>query len=629
MNMYAMHDSFDERFRSPLGARRLNDEVSLSIFLTVNASVKLKFWINGRENETQMLSSSYHYGKRAGYIYSCRITMPDTPCLVFYSFFISVCGKTYYYCGKHGEGFLTEEISSSYQITVYEPYSLPDWYKNCVMYQIFPDRFARSSESGGLSRVGTHVNAGKRVYLHTDWNEEVNYAPLPHESYYTPCDFFCGDLLGIEENLPYLKSLSVGCLYLNPVFEAESNHRYDTGDYMHIDGILGGDEAFFSLKNACQAENIRIMLDGVFSHTGADSVYFNKYGRYHTLGAYQSKNSEYFSWYDFIEYPQRYKSWWGFEDLPEVCEDDPSYRAFIEQVADKWKTSWRLDVADELTDDFIKFLRKRVKAANSEAVVIGEVWEDASDKHSKGIRRGYTNGDELDGVMNYPLRQNIVDFLMYKISAENFVYNMKAQQENYPEEFIKGSMNILGSHDTVRILTVLCNAPERDALPKEEQSKVIFSGNELTNGKKKVILAMIIQFATMGVPCIYYGDEIGMQGMADPFCRRTFDMKRTENNEILEAYRQIAGKRTSHAAFSGGQRLIAISDDVLAVERYACDKRAFCVVNRSGEERRVKIDKAGDGTVYTDALSSRVYSAYRNTLEFTLEAYGGAFLCSL
>ena len=261
------------------------------------------------------------------------------------------------------------------------------------------------------------------------------YTPLPSKKHYTPIDFYGGDLKGIAQALPYLAKLNVGCIYLNPIFESPSNHRYDTADYMKIDPVLGDEADLLRLYDECRRRNIRIMLDGVFSHTGDDSVYFNRYCRYDSVGAYNSKKSEYYEWYDFIDFPDRYRSWWGFLNLPEVNEDNTSYREFIRKVIKKWgllaNVSWRLDVADELTDSFIEFLREQISPYD--AVLIGEVWEDASNKQSYGKLRSYCSGKSLDGVMNYPFRSAVIDFLLHRITAYELAKILLVLQQNYPK----------------------------------------------------------------------------------------------------------------------------------------------------------------------------------------------------
>ncbi|MBQ9949893.1 MAG: glycoside hydrolase family 13 protein [Clostridia bacterium] len=626
--MFIYHNSFDIRFRSPFGAAKTGSTVKLSLFTTEPVYATLIWFRDNHRMEIPMTCTPYVLDDKSGFMHSAMLVAPNFPCLLWYSFMINTSDGTKFYCGRHGEGVLSTNIDFSYQITVYEPFTLPDSYKNAIAYQIFPDRFAKGDEKSINRGIIAHVNRGFPMYIHEDWDEEVCYLPRDFEEHYTPCDFFCGDLYGIEQRIPYLKKFSVGCIYLNPIFLSPSNHRYDTADYMHVDDVLGGDEAYFSLRNAAEKAGITIMLDGVFSHTGADSIYFNKYRHFSSCGAYNSKESPYSDWYSFTRYPDEYKSWWGFTNLPETDEDNPSYREYISRVINKWKCSWRLDVADELTDDFMRFFRKSAKKASENSVVIGEVWEDASDKFSKGHRRGYTDGDMLDGVMNYPLRQWIIDFLLGKISAYDFVYNVMSQRENYPDEFLRGCLNILSSHDTVRILSVLCNAPGRDELCAQMQQKLFFSGNELTKGKKKVILSFVIQCAMIGVPCIYYGDEQGMQGMADPFCRRTFREDQSAV-DFSEKVRIICETRSSHGSFMGEMQIQAFSKDIIIIRRYRDSANAYCVINRSESVVHVSTDAFPVSGVYRDVLSERVYNIRRGMAELELEPLEAVMLCSL
>ena len=249
--------------------------------------------------------------------------------------------------------------------------------------------------------------------IREDWGGQPYWRPNERGEV-TNSDYFGGTLRGIEEKLPYLKSLHVTCLYLNPIFEAHSNHRYNTADYTKIDPVLGTEEDFQSLCAAAGRLGIRVMLDGVFSHTGSDSVYFNRQGRYPQPGAYQSQQSPYFSWYHFISWPEKYHSWWGFETLPEVEETDNNYNKYIngrQGVVRKWlkkgASGWRLDVADELPDSFLDQLTEAAKEEKPDAVVLGEVWEDATTKESYGSRRRYLLGRQLDSVMNYPFRNAV------------------------------------------------------------------------------------------------------------------------------------------------------------------------------------------------------------------------------
>ena len=598
--MYALHDSFSEMFRRPFGARVCSSSVTLSLFTDTECDVSLSVWTDGGTYSVETQKKKSCFDGTDGFMHTADLTMPEKPGLVWYMFRIKCGNDTLFYCGSHGKGRIEHEPVRSYKITVHLPFALPDWYKKAVCYQIFPDRFARSENLGGLLRVSSHTNNGQEVYIHDDWDEDVLSAPRRFEEYYNPCDFFCGDLKGIEENIGYLRDLGVTCIYLNPIFQSPSNHRYDTSDYMSIDGILGGDDAFFSLKSACKKAKIHIMLDGVFSHTGADSIYFNKYNHFDSCGAYQSPQSPYYEWYSFSDYPDEYKSWWGHPTLPETDEDCMSFRSHIRDCIGKWGVSWRLDVADELTDGFLYFLHDTIKKENPDSVIIGEVWEDASDKHSKGHRRPYTDGNTLDGVMNYPLRRSIIDFLTMRISAYDFVFNTKKMQESYPHDFLCGCLNMLSSHDTERIITALsCNTNDKKA-----QQITDFCENALTFIEKKVILAMILLFFSEGVPCIYYGDEQGMEGGKDPFCRGTF---RRKDSDILRVCRLLGRLRSGDDAFFGKTDLSAYSDDILIITKRGQDTQYTAVVNRA--PCRTEVCIRTKQRIFTDVLTEkRVYA---------------------
>lgn len=634
----AFHNSFDTKYRRPFGAVTCGSRVWLSLFVSGAHSARLRLWVDEHE---EIVSGeripAVHDGVQ-GELYSFEADMPDHPCLVWYYFLIDTDGGTKFYSAHNGIGGFSEYPPNAYQITVYSAdFKTPDWFKRTVVYQIFPDRFRRGSVRGGLSRISAHTNRGRKVYLHDSWDEEVLYRPLPGEKHYSPCDFYGGDFEGIRASLPYLKSLNVGCLYLNPIFESPSNHRYDTADYMHADPVLGSDADADELAEACSKENIRVMLDGVFSHTGADSVYFNRYGSYDSVGAYNSRDSKYAGWYDFINYPDEYRSWWGFKNLPEVREDSPDYMAFIKSVLERWAnsgfSSWRLDVADELPDDFIRMLRRKLKSLNPDGVLLGEVWEDASNKHSMGSRRGYVNGDELDSVMNYPFREAVISFLMGHIDAHEFSFRLTAQRENYPEPFYLSTLNLLSSHDTVRILSVLGGAPGRDDLSREDQAVFKLTPDARALAKKRLMLAAAIQFSIPGVPCIYYGDEIGMEGMADPFSRRPMTWDKTDD-ELLSFYRTLSRARQYVPALNHGMAAFcAVTHDVFAVMRIQSGESAIIIINRSYHSSHITVSeddfKQGpDGEhmrisgTYRDALSGSEFVARDGTLSAELSGYG-------
>ena len=475
--------------------------------------------------------------EKTGYGWTITIKIAESG-LYFYTF--SIGKDVFVSCGEQELGYLSDQ-PNGFILTVYKSsYRTPKWFKGGVMYQIFPDRFCRK---------GTMPDIKGRIQRE-DWGGTPSYRPNEYGKVLNN-DFFGGNLAGIQSKLPYLKSLGVTVVYLNPIFEAASNHRYDTSDYMNIDPFLGTEKEFKQLIQEAENLGIRIILDGVFNHTGDDSVYFNKYGNYPSLGAYQSKDSPYYTWYCFQDYPNRYDSWWGIDILPQVNESSPEYQNFIFEeggVLKKWLQfgigGYRLDVADELPDFFLKKLRKSVKDSNKNAIIIGEVWEDASTKIAYSQRREYLHGKELDSVMNYPWKEAIISY-MYTGNASNLLSSIRAILNHYPKQTVDCLMNILGTHDTSRILTVLggINCNSKDEMASE---KAYLTAENRQKAIEKLKMAAVLQFTLPGVPCIYYGDENGMEGHIDPFCRRCFDWEHL-NVDLINFYKKLGEIRNKHS----------------------------------------------------------------------------------
>ena len=492
---------------------------------------------------------------------------------------------------KLGCGQLHKSIETSgiqpWQLTVFEEeYATPDWMKGGVMYQIFPDRFYRAS--------GDYALAPNKI-LRDDWGGQPNYRPNELGKVLNN-DFFGGNLKGVIEKLDYLASLKVSVIYFNPIFEAYSNHRYDTGDYMKIDPLLGTTEDFDQLIAEAEKRGIKVILDGVFNHTGDNSRYFNKYGQYDALGAYQSPDSPYFDWYRFRAFPESYESWWGIETLPAVNEASLSYQNFIlgnDGVLKTWLRhgigGYRLDVADELPDFFLQKLRNAVKEENPEAVIIGEVWEDASNKISYDVRRQYFQGRELDSVMNYPLKDAIIHFVRVGTTAL-LRETMAMLLDNYPKASLDCLMNSLGTHDTPRILTVLGNKACRD---KDEMAVTSLTDEEATRAKEKVRMAAVLQYTLPGVPCVFYGDEIGMQGYMDPFCRGCYTWDKAD--EALRAfYKKLGEIRTElfPDIFKDGEyREIFADTTCIVYERRKDDRCVIAYVNNSSCEYIINLQE--------------------------------------
>lgn len=472
-----------------------------------------------------------------------------------------------------------------WQLTCYEAgFATPDWLAGGVLYQIFPDRFAKSGEA----KVGVPTD---RV-MHGGWDEAPEWHP-DAQGRVRNNDFFGGDLKGIEGKLDYLKSLGVTCIYLNPVFESHSNHRYDTADYSRIDPLLGNEEDLRSLTAAAKERGIRILLDGVFSHTGADSIYFNRERRYAGDGAYNSMHSPYAGWYHFTRWPNEYGSWWGFDTLPEVDELSPDFMQYINGdggIVARWLeagvSGWRLDVADELPDGFLDALRARVKATDPDAIVLGEVWEDASNKESYGHRRRYLLGKQLDSVMNYPFRDAILGFLLGG-RAEEFTRIVWDVVENYPPQTLRLLMNHIGTHDTERAVTVLGGEPSYGR-GRSWQAAQRMNDKQRAVGLRRLQLAGLLQFALPGVPCIYYGDEAGLDGYRDPFNRGTYPWGR-EDVALVEWYRTLGAARAAATELAEGAFVPVDTgwDEVVCFLRRQGDRALLCAVNRGTEERQM------------------------------------------
>lgn len=437
---------------------------------------------------------------------------------------------------------------SKFQLTVYnDDVVFPKRFAGRIMYQIFVDRFNKGSKK---------VPTRKDAVIDDDWYNGIPPYYRPGDKEFLNNTFFGGTLWGVIEKLDYLKSLGVGVLYLNPIFTAFSNHKYDTGDYMSVDPMFGGDEALKELISQCHKRDILVMLDGVFNHTGDDSLYFNRYGKYETVGAYESKESPYYPWYRFINHPDEYHSWWGVKVLPGVDTNNPSFNEFvngtdgvIEHYTKMGVDAWRLDVADELSEAFIANLRKAARRVDADAMVLGEVWEDASNKISYGKRRRYFRGAELDSVMNYPLKNAIISYLTTS-EASNLYMTTRLLYYHYPKFVSDNLMNLLGTHDTERILTELGGAPyRRDS--KDVKATAVLSDDQKALAKDRLKIAYFLLCTMPGIPCIYYGDEIGMEGYEDPLNRRPYPWGK-EDKELLAFYRMMGKVRLKLPVLADG-----------------------------------------------------------------------------
>lgn len=565
MDIMLLHDSHNEFYRTPSGPAPAGSNVLIRLHCDEATSVVLRTWMTEELCYT-MLPTAEH-------VWEVAIPLPTTPGLFWYYFLIyRKDGRTIRYGNQpdklggvgvaydHGE-------PESFQITLYDPaYKTPEAFHGANIYQIFPDRFRHAPTKA--------VDDRKDRYVHKNWDEELLGVGDLRGGKYQELDFYGGTLTGIQEKLPYLKDMGIDIIYLNPIFRARSNHRYDTGDYTQVDPLCGTNTEFTELCEEAKKVGIRVMLDGVFSHTGEDSVYFNHFGHYPTLGAYQGQSSPYYDWYTFNHYPEDYKAWWGILSLPELRKDNPEYQKFMfqphEGVVPRWieagSCGWRLDVADELPVDFLRKLRAAAKAADPEAVVLGEVWEDASNKAAYGETRCYCTGDTLDSVMNYPVREAILNFVMGKTSASTFVRLIHHQEEVYPAQFRYALMNLVGSHDLCRALNILAGR-ECQELSKADQQHVHLNVEEYELAVRRYKLCIDLLCALPGCATVYYGDEVGLTGCHDPWNRRAFPWGREDKSLQKYVANKLRHRQESDLLRLGYCDIEAPDDDTLLITR--------------------------------------------------------------
>ena len=510
-------------------------------------------------------------------IYNVRFSI-DKCDLYFYKFHI-VTEQSEFDLFKEGYSDTNIGIGDLWQLTVYDKtYDTPDAFKGKVMYQIFPDRFFKEGECNLDGKLEPY-------WVHNNFNDIPHYLPDENGEILNN-DFFGGNLKGITSKLDYLKSMGVGVIYLNPIFKAYSNHRYDTCDYKTIDPMLGNEDDFENLCHEAHKRDIKILLDGVFSHTGSNSIYFDQKHIFGN-GAVSNHNSPYRNWYKFSEYPHKYESWWGITTLPCVEELNPCYMEYIitgeNSVVKHWLNKgadgFRLDVADELPDEFIKVLTDTVHAYKPGSLVLGEVWEDASNKIAYSVRRKYFSACELDSVMNYPFMNAIISLCMDNMSISDFEKTVMTICENYPKPVTDCLMNSLSTHDTSRILTVLSGADSN--MPKQQKAEFVMENEQKSIAVNRLFMAVFLQFILPGCPCIYYGDEIGMQGFNDPFNRGYFKWENCYNY-AFEFFAQMAKIKNNHKQLQVGNISFGCLNDigVMHITRTLKNESTTAIINK-------------------------------------------------
>lgn len=589
-NFYVLHDSQNLYFRSPFGAVKTSSNINLALEAEGCDEAVIEIIRFDGSRESIPMERHPKDGAWNVFLFKAAINTADIPGIINYYFTLRKGWQTIFYGDNWeslgGVGQIYYENPKWYQITVFKDFKVPEWYKEGIIYQIFVDRFYNGNENGEIS------NAKSNCFIYGKWYDNPMYIK-DERGKVIRWDFFGGNLNGVLKKLSYIKSLGITAIYMNPIFESASSHKYDVGNYRKIDPMFGDEELFRNLCKEAENLGIRIILDGVFSHTGADSIYFNRYGNYDSIGAFQSKDSPYYSWYRFRNHPYDYEAWWGFENQPNVDELNPSYMEYIingqDSVIERWMklgtSGWRLDVADELPDEFIYELKKKIKELNKESVLIGEVWEDASNKVSYGKRRKYFLGEELDSVTGYPFRDIIISFLIRYLDSHGVRRRFMSLYENYPKESFYASMNVLGTHDTERILTALSE-----------------NGMGEENAKVLLRLAVAFQMTFPGVPLIYYGDEAGVKGGKDPENRKTYPWGK-EDKDILSWYKKLTHIRDHHQVFKRGDfRFFETHEDVLCFKRKDGESKAIVIINRN-TEASIKVE------------FGEVYGKYRNLLK--------------
>jgi cyclomaltodextrinase len=448
----------------------------------------------------------------------------------------------------------------------------PAWVNDAIFYQIFPERFANGDPSNDPSGV-------------QPWGGKP-----------TGKNFFGGDLQGIIDHLDYVKDLGANTIYLNPVFASSSNHKYTTSDYMKIDPEFGTNDLFKKLVDTCHQKEIRIIIDGVFNHTGVDFWAFEDIKK-------NGAQSKYAAWYNIYSYPvgtpnkPNYECWWKLGGLPKLMVENPDVKKYLFDVARYWTSmgidGWRLDVPNEIPHDFWMEWRELVKSINPECYIVGEIWEDAS---------AWLRGDQFDGVMNYLWRRICLDFFcLEKTSAKEFDEQLAHLRSLYSPDANYDLQNLLGSHDTERYLT-LCDGDVA-----------------------KVKLSVLFQMTYLGAPMVYYGDEIGMEGGKDPDCRRTMIWDQSKWNKDLRAhFQKMISLRNEYPALRRGEfQTIASEDDLFVFKRSMGVQNIFVALNPSSNGKDFKISS---GKQLKDAVTGKILHSENGMYTLSTETMSGRIL---
>ena len=610
--MRILFDSRDPQYKQPFGVLTCEELCTLRIRIPSEIEPRFVQLVIEREGGDEPTEAAFAWaGQEGAYdVFKCELRL-DCKGLYFYWFRVTARGGAFRVF-KRGRETNMEEGDRWQLSVVPKDFTVPRDFQGRVMYQIFPDRFCKVGSPDLSDKLQPYI-------LRDDWGGLPGFRPDPVTGKVLCNDFFGGNLRGIESKLPYLHSLGVGVLYLNPISMAFSNHRYDTADYKRPDPMLGTNEDFRALCQSAHALGMKVILDGVYSHTGANSVYFDREGIFGSGAYHRGKDSPYYKWYDFRQWPDQYECWWGFDTLPNVNELEDDYLDYIIRDDDSVIAHWiglgadgfRLDVADELPDEFIRRFKGRLRQLKPDALLLGEVWEDASNKSAYSVRRRYFIDGELDSVMNYPWRGAILGFVRGQDDGYLLGESIMTIAENYPPQVLHALMNSLGTHDTARILTTLIGDFAGD---REYQARVRLSWEQREFALERLRLAAFLQYTLPGCPCIYYGDEAGMEGCKDPFNRGCFPWGR-EDRRFTELFRTLGElKNNTPALRFGDVRVTVAGGGKIAFTRTYKGETLLCCLNRTGE-----------AMVVTARHALLSYNAYRRGGTFTV--HPGGFGC--
>ena len=578
--MRILFDSKHLQFKDPFGTLLPEQNCTLRIHIpsSVNA-VNVQCRFSGPDGEAVMAVQMMKQETLGAYDIFRGDFSFDTPGLYFYYFYIEKPAGGFRLF-KYGDDTNMEDGAMWQVSCIPEDFTVPDWAQGATMYQIFPDRFCKVGDPDLTGKLEPYT-------IHTEWNEEVSWQP-DAKGLVLNNDFYGGNFRGIASKMDYIASLGVTVLYLNPISKSFSSHRYDTGDYKTPDPMLGTLQDFTAMCDAAHKRGIRVILDGVFSHTGSNSLYFDKDRTFGGGGAYNSKNSPYYSWYQFKNWPDEYNSWWGFDTLPTVNKLDPAFVEYIITAPDSVIAHWlnagcdgfRLDVADELPTEFLSILKKHLRKLRPDALLLGEVWEDASNKRAYDVSRRYFVDGQLDSVMNYPFRTAILNFLRHKDDGTVLADTVRTIQENYPPQVLLANMNLLSTHDSARILTALVD--DFDGTRAEKATRHL-SIQQYQAARLLLQMASFLQYMLPGTPSLYYGDEVGMEGHNDPFNRRPYPWGQ-EDPILLEHFRSLGQLRKEQEALRRGDlNFFEAKAGRIGFTRSFGDKTLRIYINRSEE----------------------------------------------